>query len=145
MTSTNLLDKVLALSLLVTADMQRFEQEHKVTTPRIHLLWTLGAAGPSTQRSLADALEVTPRNITGLVDGLVTSGHVTREPHPTDRRATHVTLTEVGAALVSDLRSSHAALAAQLFGDLDDGRLADFGGALDETIARFVRLMETGS
>jgi hypothetical protein len=37
---------------------------------------------------------VSPRNVTGLVDGLAESGFVTREPHPTDRRATLVALTE---------------------------------------------------
>ena len=36
--------------------------------------------GPTTQRELADALKVTPRNVTGLVAG----GFVTRERHPTD-------------------------------------------------------------
>ncbi len=40
-----------------------------------------------TQRALADALQVTPRNVTGLVDALADSGFVERAPHPTDRRA----------------------------------------------------------
>lgn len=142
MTTTDTLDKVLALSMLITTDLQRFEEAHGVTTSRVQLLWNLGASGPCTQRALADALDVTPRNITGLVDGLVGSGHVTREKHPTDRRATHVTLTPKGTALVAEMQTSHAHLADQLFGDMDKRRLADFTRALDATVARFAGLME---
>ena len=136
------LDKVLALSVLVSADMARFEAAEGLTGPRVHLLWQLGLSGPSTQRELAEALEVTPRNITGLVDGLVDSGHVTREPHPTDRRATLVTPTRAGARFVAGLRAGHAELAEQLFGEMSPRRLAAFTRALDETIDRFARLME---
>jgi hypothetical protein len=57
-----------------------------LTPSRAHLLWELGQRGPVTQQVLA-ALRVTPRAMTGLVDALVASGLVTREPHPNDRRA----------------------------------------------------------
>ena len=136
------LDKVLALSMLVAADMARFEAAERVTGPRLHLLWQLGVSGPCTQRALADALGVTPRNITGLVDGLVESGHVTREPHPTDRRATLVTPTSAGAEFVARLRASHEDLAEQLFGHMTPRQLATFTRGLDETLERFARLMD---
>lgn len=136
------LDRVLALSMLVTADMARFEAAERVTGPRLHLLWQLGISGPCTQRALADALDVTPRNITGLVDGLVESGHVTREPHPTDRRATLVTPTPAGADFVARLRAGHGDLAEQLFGHMTPRQLATFTRGLDETLERFARLMD---
>ncbi len=137
----SVLDKVLLLSTLVAAHMARFEEASGLTAPRIHLLWVLGLAGPSTQQSLAAALAVTPRNITGLVDGLVDSGHVTREPHPSDRRATLVTPTALGKQTVHDLQVSHEDLAHQLFGSVPDRRLAMFATTLDETVATFERLM----
>jgi DNA-binding MarR family transcriptional regulator len=127
---------------MVSADLARFERESGLTAARTHVLWHLGAAGPSTQQSLAQALGVTPRNVTGLVDGLVASGHVTREPHPTDRRASLVTPTEKGRAMIDELVDSHAALAQQLFGDIPPQRLAVFAGVLDATIQTFGRLME---
>ncbi|WP_206680090.1 MarR family transcriptional regulator [Aeromicrobium phoceense] len=136
------LDKLLHLSSLMAADLSRFERESGLTTARTHVLWMLGLSGPSTQQALAAALEVTPRNVTGLVDGLVASGHVTREPHPTDRRAILVTPTEVGERTIRDLRESHANLARQLFGDVPERRLAAFESTLDETIATFLRLMQ---
>ena len=42
------------------------------------------------------------RNVTGLVDALEGAGFVTRSPHPTDRRATVVSLTPQGTNLVTD-------------------------------------------
>ncbi|MCF6378460.1 MarR family transcriptional regulator [Nocardioides KLBMP 9356] len=140
--TTVVLDRVLLLATLVQADLARFEREEGLSTARVHLLWVLGASGPTTQQALAQALDVTPRNVTGLVDGLVASGHVTREPHPSDRRATLVTLTALGTRTVDGLAASHADLAAKLFGDVDPGRLAVFGDVLDETTQRFARLME---
>ena len=139
------LDRVLLLAQLVQADLARFEREEGLSTSRVHVLWVLGATGPSTQQALARALEVTPRNVTGLVDGLVASGHVTREPHPGDRRATLVTPTELGARTIEGLTSSHADLAQRLFGDVPADRLAVFTEVLDETTQRFARLMEQGS
>lgn len=139
---TTVLDKLLLLSSLMAADLDRVERDSGLTTARTHLLWVLGLSGPSTQQALAAALDVTPRNVTGLVDGLVASGHVTREPHPSDRRAILVTPTAQGRRAIADLRSSHADLARQLFGDVPDARLDTFESTLDETIATFRRLME---
>jgi DNA-binding MarR family transcriptional regulator len=136
------LDKVLHLSTLVTADLVRFEQESGLTTARVHLLWTLGLVGPVTQQTLAELLNVTPRNVTGLVDGLVTSGHVSREPHPTDRRARLVSPTETGRQAISGLQQSHRDLARQLFGAVPAKRLDAFVTTLDETIATFEQLMK---
>ena len=139
---TDVLDRVLHLAMLVQADLARFEREEGLTTSRVHLLWVLGETGPTTQQSLAAALDVTPRNVTGLVDGLVASGHVTREAHPGDRRATLVTPTERGALTIDGLRRSHIDLAQRLFGGVPRDRLAVFGEVLDETTQRFARLMD---
>lgn len=135
-------DRVIQLSMLITSDMARFERETGLTPARTHLLWALGAGGPATQQQLAAALDVTPRNVTGLVDGLVASGHVTREPHPTDRRATLVTPTAHGEEAIKELQTSSDDLADQLFGNVDPLRLAGFTAVLDDTIARFAQLME---
>lgn len=139
---TAVLDRVLHLATLVGADLERFQAESGLTTSRAHLLWVLGAAGPSTQQSLASALNVSARNVTGLVDGLGASGHVSREPHPTDRRATLVTPTAKGERAIRELRESHEQLARQLFAHVPADRLAVFAATLDETITAFARLME---
>lgn len=135
------MDKLMALSIAISKDMARYEKESGLTTARIQLLWEL-AGGATTQQQLAAAMGVSPRNVTGLVDGLVASGHVTREPHPTDRRAALVTPTDSGAATIAELQSSYADLAQGLFGHLEQRRLAEFESVLDDTIARFAKLVE---
>ncbi len=73
------------------------------------------------------------------MDGLVASGHVTREPHPTDRRATLVTPSAKGSAFVAELQRSHAE---QLFADMGERRLSGFVAALDDTLTRFANLAD---
>jgi len=106
-----------------------------LTPSRTHLLWELGQRGPVPQRVLAEALKVTPRAVTGLVDALVADGLVTREPHPGDRRATLVTFTSKGETLVAQLKRDHKALARALFAPMSrrefDGFVRGLGGVID--------------
>jgi DNA-binding MarR family transcriptional regulator len=88
--------------------------------PRLRLLYTLHCEGPQRMADLADALEVTPRNVTSLVDGLEEEGLVKRRPHPTDRRATIVEL-RPGAIDVDGLYRDRAAQVGELFASLGKG------------------------
>ncbi|MDX6547802.1 MAG: hypothetical protein QOG33_1352 [Gaiellales bacterium] len=108
----------------------------ELTPSRTHLLWELGLRGPVTQRVLADALKVTPRAVTGLVDALVGSGLVTREPHPTDRRATLVTFTAGGETLIAQVQRGHEALARALFAPMPRREFDCFARGLADVIAR---------
>ena len=112
---TATLDRVLEVAVLLSGDMDEALAADDLTPARARLVWELGRRGPSTQRDLAAALDVTARNITGLVDALSETGHVTRERHPTDRRATLVTFTDRGEAVVRKLQDGHAQLAELLF------------------------------
>ncbi|HEX7188261.1 MAG TPA: MarR family transcriptional regulator [Actinomycetes bacterium] len=128
------LDQVLELTLLLTDDMNRSFERDGLTPARAHLLWVL-RGGPSTQRALADALRVSPRNITGLVDGLEASGLVVRRPHPTDRRATLVGFTDDGARLAAEMARGQVELATGLFGPLTEAEVGQLstllGGVID--------------
>jgi DNA-binding MarR family transcriptional regulator len=96
----------------------------------------LGERGPVPQRVLADALRVTPRAITGLVDVLVDDGLVTRDPHPTHRRSTLVTLTPRGKSLVARLRRDHRTLARALFAPMSHRELDGFARGLAGVVER---------
>jgi len=130
------LDLVLELTVLLNEDMTRSLSQDHLTEPRAHLLWVLGRQGPSTQRSLAEALRVSARNITGLVDGLEATGFVARAPHPDDRRATLVSLTERGADVVSGFRTGQVELAGQLFGRMPPPELNQFVHSLSGVLER---------
>ena len=55
--------------------------------------------GKLTQNELRAELNVTSPNVTYLIDELEKDGLVSRSPHPTDRRATYVALTDKGNEL----------------------------------------------
>jgi DNA-binding MarR family transcriptional regulator len=99
---------------------------------------------PAAIRSstIAEALKVRPRAVTGLVDALVADGLVTREPHPGDRRATLVTLTPGGGRLVAQLKRDHKRLARALFAPMPrrefDGFARGLGAVLDRLRAHLV-------
>ena len=130
------LDRVLELVVVFNDDLTRGLGAAGLTVPRAHLLWVLEAGGPQTQQALATAVGVTPRNITGLVDGLVRTGFVTREPHPTDRRALLVRLTDRGDTVTAALADGQQQLARTLFGDLDEARLQTFVEVTELVVAR---------
>ncbi|WP_208115391.1 MarR family winged helix-turn-helix transcriptional regulator [Nocardia ignorata] len=110
--------------------------ERGLTQARARLLWRLHHRGPLTQRALADLLEVSPRNVTGLLDGLAADGYVDRQPHPTDRRATLVTLTERGTAFVHTLRTQRDEMAAALLDGLTRDQIQNFAQILDVIVDR---------
>lgn len=105
-----LLDRLLQIGDLFQRDMARAFEGTGLTTARVHLLWMLQHAGPSTQQTLARLCEVSPRNITGLVDALEASGHVRRTPHPSDRRAVLVELTATAADTMAQMQKEHTEL-----------------------------------
>jgi DNA-binding MarR family transcriptional regulator len=51
---------------------------------------------PMTMRELASRVGCEPSNVTFVIDKLEKQGLVTRRPHPTDRRAKELVLTEAG-------------------------------------------------
>jgi DNA-binding MarR family transcriptional regulator len=131
------LDRVLELTVLLGQDMTDGLAREGLTESRAHLVWQLQQRGPCTQATLAADLHVTPRTITALVDGLVATGFVTREPHPSDRRATLVTFTTRGRATARALVDSHRRLARQLFADLPAGVFDAFDAGLLHVLTQF--------
>ena len=136
------LDRVLELALLVNADMTRGLAARGLTESRTRLLWVLLQRGPSTQRELADALRVSPRNITGLVDALVDTGFVSRGPHPTDRRATLVQFTQRGADVAGELEHDQQEFARVLFEGMPQAQFTGFVRGLDAVLDRLRKLVD---
>jgi DNA-binding MarR family transcriptional regulator len=138
------LDQVLEVAVLVNQDMDSSLAGYGLTPARTHLLWELFHRGPSTQRVLAEALRVTARNVTGLVDGLESTGYVTREPHPEDRRATLVTLTDSGTEVMTQMQKGQEEFARLLFADIPDRRLAGLSRGLAHVLDRLRELVPEG-
>src|SRR5262249_44701892 len=131
------LDRVLELTVLLSRDSADRLAGMGLTESRAHLVWQLHHRGPCTQATLAADMGVTPRAITALADGLVDSGFVTREPHPSDRRAALVTFTERGRTTAQSLADGHRGLARQLFAGLPGGVFDGFDAGLRHVITQF--------
>ncbi len=130
------LERLFDLAVVLGDLMHHRLQQLGLTPARAEVLWLLNRVGPLTQRQLSQMLKCTPRNVTGLVDALEAAGFVTRKPHPTDRRAILVTLTQHGHAVASGWSAEHRQGADQLFGDISAADLATFAAVLDQVLTR---------
>ena len=136
------LDRILLLTTILDADMTRGLAKVGLSKSRVGPVWFLHQKGPCTQRELADALEVSARNVTGLVDALVETGFVRRGPHPTDRRATLVSLTAKGRRVADDLHAGRDELARQLFEAMPQRTFTGLLTGLDSVLATISELLE---
>lgn len=141
MSPEQVLDSLLAISQVLEADQARELERRGLTQPRTHLLWVLYHGGPVTQAQLAEAIGVTPRNVTTLVDALDATGFARREPHPTDRRAVLVHLTERGLSIMETMDAEHRSLGADLVAGLDDGTIQALGHGLQHVLTRLQALV----
>lgn len=85
---------------------------------RFRLLATLHCVGPQMMSGLGDILNVTPRNITALVDALEAESLVRRTAHPSDRRATLIELTPSGRAITDTMLDPFQKKLAAVFQEL---------------------------
>lgn len=136
------LEALLEVTTILAKDMARFASAHQMSEARLHLLWELHCKDGLKQRELAERLRVTPRTITGLVDALVSSGHVARTAHPTDRRSTLVILTDVGRDFATDLSVMRSSLADLLLADLSPAVVRALAQALPVLATRLRNLVD---
>jgi DNA-binding MarR family transcriptional regulator len=83
--------------------MDRWLERHDLSESRLSVIFRLSKIGEMTLGDLAESLNVTPRNVTGLVDHLERDGLVERFPDPDDRRAIRVRLSPAGVAKLAEL------------------------------------------
>ena len=128
-------DKAFELAERIGGLMRAGLTERGLTPARAGLLLDLHRAGrPLVQRELADLLDCTPRHVTALVDVLERDGFLAREPHPSDRRATLVRLTDTGRETAEWMTGARRAAAEELLGDLEPAALAGFVAVADRLV-----------
>ena len=138
---TTVLDRLLEIGELFQKDMARAFEGTALTSARTRVLWELQHTGPSTQHVLAERLAVSPRNITGLVDALEGGGYVTRSAHPSDRRATIVSLTASAEHMMGEMQREHAELTDDLLGAVEPADRAALERGVDAIAARLRELV----
>jgi DNA-binding MarR family transcriptional regulator len=105
---------------------------HDLTGPQWRVLHMLSEAGPEglTPGQLSDRLMHTHGNTTGIVDKLEELGLARRAPHPEDRRALLIQLTEQGQALQAEVGPAFVARLEELVGCLSPAEQARLAGLL---------------
>jgi len=94
----------------------RLRENFDVTLPRFDLMAQLDKSPEGmTLGELSRRMMVSNGNITGLVERLVELGLVDRVPHPTDRRAAVVHLTDEGRRSFAAMADQHGDWIATLF------------------------------
>ena len=132
-------DSLLAEQLLrFTRRVHRIQKRHieqcglGITPAQSRLLRTLAHwSSPPRMADLAERLEVVPRAVTTLVDGLEASGKVRRVPDPTNRRVIRIELTDDGRKALREVRGARRSAAAEILAPLTDEQRGVLGGLLD--------------
>ncbi|MFF8864217.1 MarR family winged helix-turn-helix transcriptional regulator [Streptomyces sp. NPDC015139] len=135
-------DGLLAEQLLrLTRRVHRIQKRHLeerelgVTPAQSRLLRTLAHYGsPPRMADLAERLEVVPRAVTTLVDGLEANGKVRRAPDPANRRAIRIELTDEGRATLRELRGARRSAAEEILAPLTEKERQVLGVLLDTLI-----------
>ncbi|GAA3757785.1 MarR family transcriptional regulator [Microbacterium kribbense] len=109
-----LVTSIMRAQQLMLARVESTLKPFKLTFARYELLTLLSFTrdGRMPMASASARLQVHPTSVTNTVDRLEASGHVRREPHPEDGRATVIALTESGRDLS---RRATAALNGEVF------------------------------
>lgn len=81
----------------------RWAEQHGLTEGRLAVMFRLYRAGDCPLGDLANELDSTPRNITGLVDHLERDGLVERVPDQQDRRSLRARLTPAGKERIESI------------------------------------------
>ncbi|KAB1145260.1 MarR family transcriptional regulator [Streptomyces luteolifulvus] len=135
-------DGLLAEQLLrLTRRVHRIQKRHLeqcglgVTPAQARLLRTLAHYGsPPRMADLAERLEVVPRAVTTLVDGLETNGKVRRVPDPANRRVIRIELTDDGLGALRELRGARVSAAREILAPLSDEQRDVLGGLLNTLV-----------
>ena len=111
---TELISEVIELDRRIHRVIRRHSADAwmnlNLTVPQIKTLFFVSNQRDTNPTKLATALQVTPPNVTGIVDRLVEQGLMTRQDNPEDRRALVLRITEKGESILSDLRERRTSI-----------------------------------
>jgi DNA-binding MarR family transcriptional regulator len=95
---------MLAAQLLVSVTAQSVASvEPEISLPQLRVLVILASRGPQSLGTVARLLDVHPSSATRACDRLVSSGLLTRNENPADRRQLRLELTATGRRLIQDV------------------------------------------
>lgn len=129
--------RLLTCTTLIENEIRsRLREQFDFTLPRFDLLAQLDKAEDGLVLGEASKLlMVSAGNVTAVVEKLLASGYITRQPSPTDRRVQIIRLTHAGRAAFRTMAEAHHGWVEELFGGLSDEETA----TLTDGLARLKR------
>ncbi len=124
--------RLLRASRLIEAELRdRLKAEFDTTLPRFDVMAALYRSQDGMLMSdLSRFLLVSNGNVTGIVDRLVTDGHVVRAQREGDRRTSIVRLTEAGTAFFEKMAAVHEGWVDSLLADIGEEDARHLAGIL---------------
>ncbi|WP_214404230.1 MarR family winged helix-turn-helix transcriptional regulator [Pseudonocardia lacus] len=109
---------VMRVQQILLSAVDALLRPHGLTFARYEalVLLTFSRTGRLPMRVMGERLQLHPTSVTNIVDRLQADGLVRRIPHPTDRRATLVEITEEGAARMEEATGAVTAVDFGLIG-----------------------------
>ncbi len=115
-----------------------------VSMAQLHIMFTLQRSGEMTMSHLADVLNVSLSNATGLIDRLEERGYIARDRVATDRRIVLVRVTPAGEQMLGEVDALSDDLMRSVLGRLPASQLrgvANAFSALREAVDSTVQSM----
>lgn len=142
-TASRIMGRLFAMAPRLVGLLDLGAREYGMSYARGRVVAAVHASGPVVMRALSQAVGVSPRTITGLVDALEADGWVERRAHPSDRRATIVALTPAAETAFGKLLEGYVSLASDLLGGVPDhdqqralAVIEHISACLDEKVSR---------
>jgi len=129
MKKTELIQRVMEMHRESNNLLQGFPSDQwidlNLTIAQLKSLFFIAEKGTTNFKKLADALNVTPPNITGIIDRLVEQNLVSRKENPEDRRIMLLQMTQKGQELMNTLHEYKTAQITQILDSLSQEELND--------------------
>jgi DNA-binding MarR family transcriptional regulator len=143
MEKTELIREIIELQHKVDRARRQYQLDVWMSLPltiaQLKSLFFISNQGSTNLGNLAEALGVTPTNMTGIVDRLVKKGLVSRTENPEDRRMLSLRVTAEGEELVARLRQKRKGYMSEVLAHMGTDELA----TLAQGFASLVKAIET--
>jgi DNA-binding MarR family transcriptional regulator len=101
-----------------------------VSMAQLHILYTLQRSGEMPMSRLAEVLQVSLSNATGLIDRIEERGFVERTRVPEDRRIVMIRVTDAGRRMLDEVDAISSDLLRSVFGRIGRSQVSAVGRAI---------------
>jgi DNA-binding MarR family transcriptional regulator len=108
---------------------------HGISMSHLHVMSMLDRHGELPMSRIAELLDVSDSNATGLIDRMEERGLAERVRHPEDRRVVLVRVSDQGRQILTDIEILRDDLMRRVLGRLDDRQLDRLAGAVRDVKA----------